>query len=63
MSGMRVTGLRTALTTVPLVLGLLGTAAGPAAAVDSHEPRPGKPSPAAERVSTRAPSSATGARS
>ncbi|WP_392895132.1 SRPBCC family protein [Streptomyces sp. LN699] len=43
MSGMRVTGLRTALSAVPLVLGLLGTAAGPAAAVDSHEPRPGKP--------------------
>ncbi|MFF1909011.1 SRPBCC family protein [Kitasatospora sp. NPDC058218] len=40
MSGIRRTGLRAALCTVPLVLGLLGAAAAPAGAADS---RPGRP--------------------
>ncbi|MCX5077469.1 SRPBCC family protein [Streptomyces sp. NBC_00513] len=43
MSAMRGTGVRTALFTVPLVLGLLGTAAGPAAAGGSHGTRPDRP--------------------
>ncbi|WP_406055092.1 SRPBCC family protein [Streptomyces sp. NBC_01077] len=36
MSGIRSTGIRAALVTVPVVLGLLGTAAPPAGAVDSR---------------------------
>ncbi|MGW6823973.1 SRPBCC family protein [Streptomyces sp. NPDC055005] len=43
MSGMRGTGVRPALFTVPLVLGLLGTAAAPASAGGSHGARPAKP--------------------
>ncbi|MFJ1745454.1 SRPBCC family protein [Streptomyces sp. NPDC088116] len=46
MSGIRSNGLRAALFTVPLVLGLLGAAAAPAAAAGSqagsHNPHPGK---------------------
>ncbi|MFJ2776993.1 SRPBCC family protein [Kitasatospora sp. NPDC087315] len=41
MSGIRGTGVRAALFTVPLVLGLLGAAAAPAGAAGSHTPRPG----------------------
>ncbi|MFE2728794.1 SRPBCC family protein [Kitasatospora sp. NPDC059327] len=39
MSGLRSTGLRAALVTAPLVLGLLGTAAAPAGAADSPTTR------------------------
>ncbi|MFJ9950249.1 SRPBCC family protein [Kitasatospora sp. NPDC091207] len=41
MSGLRSTGLRAALFTAPLVLGLLGTAAVPAGAADSPTAHPG----------------------
>ncbi|UQW99435.1 SRPBCC family protein [Streptomyces sp. RerS4] len=42
MSGIRHTGLRAALFTIPLVVGLLGAAALPAGAVASTDPRPAK---------------------
>ncbi|WNO76405.1 SRPBCC family protein [Streptomyces sp. AM8-1-1] len=40
MSGIRSTGSRAALCSVPLVLGLLGAAAAPAGAAASHTPHP-----------------------
>ncbi|WP_148588078.1 SRPBCC family protein [Streptomyces sp. WAC01526] len=42
MSGIRSTGVRAALFTAPLLLGLLGTAAAPAGAVGSHTSHPDK---------------------
>lgn len=42
MSGIRSTGVRAALFTAPLLLGLLATAAAPAGAVGSHTSHPGK---------------------
>ncbi|MEU5209932.1 SRPBCC family protein [Streptomyces sp. NPDC020742] len=43
MSGFRSTGIRATLFTVPLALGLLGTATAPAGATDSHTSHPGTP--------------------
>ncbi|MCX4679289.1 SRPBCC family protein [Streptomyces sp. NBC_01433] len=42
MPGIRGTGIRAALLTVPLLLGLLGATAASAGAVDSHTSHPGK---------------------